>query len=91
MFLTSSTEWAAAIAAARAKLTAALEFVHEGDVLVVTKPDRLARSIFQSRTSCPIPVVGHPTGHTQFTVVLLEASSTASDSMSPISPNFDAQ
>jgi DNA invertase Pin-like site-specific DNA recombinase len=30
--------------AARAKLTAALEFVREGDVLVVTKPDRLARS-----------------------------------------------
>ena len=29
---------------ARAKLTAALEFVREGDVLVVTKPDRLARS-----------------------------------------------
>ena len=30
--------------AARAKLTTALEFVREGDVLVVTKPDRLARS-----------------------------------------------
>ena len=30
--------------AERAKLTAALEFVREGDVLVVTKPDRLARS-----------------------------------------------
>ena len=30
--------------AARARLTAALEFVREGDVLVVTKPDRLARS-----------------------------------------------
>ena len=30
--------------AARDKLTAALEFVREGDVLVVTKPDRLARS-----------------------------------------------
>jgi DNA invertase Pin-like site-specific DNA recombinase len=26
------------------KLTTALEFVREGDVLVVTKPDRLARS-----------------------------------------------
>jgi hypothetical protein len=30
--------------AARTKLTTALEFVREGDVLVVTKPDRLARS-----------------------------------------------
>jgi DNA invertase Pin-like site-specific DNA recombinase len=30
--------------AARAKLTAALEFIREGDVLIVTKPDRLARS-----------------------------------------------
>ena len=30
--------------AARAKLTTALELVPEGDVLVVTKPDRLARS-----------------------------------------------
>jgi hypothetical protein len=30
--------------AARAKLTTALEFVREGDVLVVTQPDRLGRS-----------------------------------------------
>jgi hypothetical protein len=30
--------------AARAKLITVLEFVREGDVLVVTKPDRLARS-----------------------------------------------
>lgn len=31
--------------AVREKLAAALDFVREGDVLVVTKPDRLARSV----------------------------------------------
>ena len=34
----------------RAALKACLEFVREGDVLVVTKPDRLARSTAESRT-----------------------------------------
>jgi hypothetical protein len=36
------------------------------------------------------PVVGQPTGQMQLTVVL-SASSTASDSVSPIRPNFDEQ
>ena len=39
-----STRGKVSSVAARAKLTPALEFVREGDVLVVTKPDRLARS-----------------------------------------------
>ena len=39
-----STRGKVSSVAARAKLTAALEFVREGDVLVVTKPDCLARS-----------------------------------------------
>src|SRR5262249_21924774 len=50
----------------------------------------LARRIFQSSTFCPIPVVGQPTGQTTFAVTWSWASSTAIDSIRPISPNFDA-
>lgn len=39
------TEQVSATAARRPRLTEALEFVREGDTLVVTKPDRLARSV----------------------------------------------
>ena len=38
--------------AARAKLTAALEFVREGDVLVVTKPDRGMSALRRGRGDC---------------------------------------
>ena len=39
--------------AQRGGLKACLEFMREGDALVVTKPDRLARSCLQSRRTCP--------------------------------------
>ena len=45
---------------------------------------------FQSSTSWPIDVVGQPTGQTQLTVTPSGASSTASDSIRPMSPNLEA-
>ena len=39
------SEQVSATAAQRPKLAEALEFVRKGDTLVVTKPDRLARSV----------------------------------------------
>jgi DNA invertase Pin-like site-specific DNA recombinase len=38
-------EQVSSVAAKRDQLSAALDYVREGDVLVVTKPDRLARSV----------------------------------------------
>jgi DNA invertase Pin-like site-specific DNA recombinase len=38
-------EQVSATATRRPQLEAALEFVREGDTLIVTKPDRLARSV----------------------------------------------
>jgi hypothetical protein len=37
-----------------------------------------------------MPVVGHDAGHTQLAVTPSCANSTASDSINPINPNFEA-
>ncbi|MCP9955493.1 hypothetical protein LUX33_48885 [Actinomadura madurae] len=51
---------------------------------------RPVRPVFHSTTRRPISVVGQPTGHTQLAVTPAGASSAATDSVSPTSPNLDA-